>query len=233
MKTLVVIPAFDEADNIFCLLKEILSQKIISLDILVVNDHSHDNTADRVRDVSAHFASVKMMDNPWPERGLAYCYKVGFAYALKQGYEWIVGMDADLSHASSDIARLFAERDSADWIIGSRYTAGGSAQGLGFFRRLISQQTNRYVERSFNAGVKDMTSGFNCINRRVLERVDFSSIPSKGFVFQVEIKLLAQKSGFRFKEVPIVFYPRKAGRSKFSAAIFLESFLRLRALKAL
>jgi len=231
MKTIVIIPAFDEEENIARLLQEILSLFTENLDILVVDDHSSDRTARCVRDFSGVPGRVRLLESPAAERGLGSCYKAAFGHALREGYERIVGMDADFSHDPADIEKILTSLNGADWVIGSRYCPGGRAPGLGFFRSLISRATNSYFRKKLGIPVCDMTSGFNGFKRSVLERIDFSSIPSQGFIFQAELKLLALKDGFRLKEVPISFNRRRAGKSKFSFKIMLESLQRIRSLK--
>ena len=230
MANILIIPAFNETETITLLLRNILSLSLIDLDILVIDDHSTDQTAKDVVVFAQQTAHVKLLENSYPDHGLANCYKTGFAHALVKGYEKIVMMDADFSHDPSDIDSLLKESSGADWVIGSRYVPGGCAKGLGVFRFLLSFWANVLIRKKTKTAIHDLTSGFNCIKRSVLERVDFLSIPSKNFIFQAELKLLAEKSGFRFKEVPIVFHRRCAGRSKFSLQVALEAIARIRAL---
>ena len=227
MSCIVIIPALNEDKSIPLLLDKILSLGNDACEILVVDDHSCDRTVSEVGKVLSHNSRVKVMVNPWPEHGLAYCYKAGFEYALKNGYEAVIGMDADGSHDPLEIPGLLRSLEDADWIVGSRYVLGGNASGLGAVRYLISRFGNIYIRRKLRTNIKDMTSGFNCFKADVLKRVDFLSITSKGFVFQVEMKYLALKAGFVVKEMPIRFHHRYAGRSKFSLGIVFEALARL------
>ncbi|MFH0940330.1 MAG: glycosyltransferase [Candidatus Omnitrophota bacterium] len=229
MRSIVIIPALNEETNIPLLLEKIPFSD--TLDVLVVDDHSCDRTVSVVEKVSALFSRVKVVTSPWAEHGLAYCYKAGFEHALKNGYEAVIGMDADGSHDPLEIPRLLLGLENADWVVGSRYVSGGNAQGLGLARYLISRLANFYIGKKLRTQIRDMTSGFNCFKVDVLKRVDFLHIGSKGFVFQAEMKYLALKAGFVFKEMPIRFHHRYAGRSKFSLGIVFEAFARLHGLK--
>jgi glycosyltransferase involved in cell wall biosynthesis len=231
MRSIAIIPALNEEANIPLLLEQILSLSSDTFDVLVVDDHSSDWTVSVVEKVSAFSPRVKLITNPWAKRGLAYCYKAGFEHALKNGYDAVMGMDADGSHDPLEIPRLLRGLENADWVVGSRYVSGGDASGLGMARYLISRLANLYIEKKLRINIKDMTSGFNCFKAKLLNRVDFLNIGSKGFVFQVEMKYLALRAGFVFKEMPIRFHHRYAGRSKFSPGIVFEALDRLRNLK--
>ena len=238
MRSIVVIPALNEETHIPLLLEEILSLGNEAIDILVVDDQSTDQSASCVQNAAraagaARTASVKLITNPWPEHGLAYCYKAGFEYALKNGYDAVICMDADGSHDPLAIPRFLHSLVDADWVVGSRYIPQGSSKGLSFTRLLISRFANFYIGIKLKTGIRDMTSGFNCFKADVLKRVDFLSIGSKGFVFQVEMKYRALMAGFVFKEMPIQFHHRYAGRSKFSLDIVFEAAFRLHKLKRL
>jgi len=233
MASIVIIPAFNEEANIALLIQKILSLSELSLDVLVVDDRSTDQTAAIVGALVQKTSRVKLLSNQYSEHGLANGYKTGFAYALAQGYEWVICMDGDLSHDPSDISRLLSCQDKADWVVGSRYVAQGSAQGLGPFRFFISRWANKVVRIKTGSLIQDMTGGFNCIHRRVLETIDYLSIESKNFVFQVELKMLALCAGFRLIEIPIVFYARRAGESKFSWKVAWEALMKIARLKHL
>lgn len=229
MRSIVIIPALNEETNIPLLLEKIPFSD--TLDVLVVDDHSCDRTISIVEKVSALSPRVKVITSPWAEHGLAHCYKAGFGHALKNGYDTVIGMDADGSHDPLEIPRLLLGLENADWVVGSRYVSGGDASGLGMARYLISRFANFYIEKKLRIKIRDMTSGFNCFKANVLKRVDFLNIGSKGFVFQVEMKYLALKAGFVFNEMPIQFHHRYAGRSKFSPGIVFEAIVRLHDLK--
>ena len=233
MRSIVIIPALNEEENIEALVKQILALNEEPLDCLVVDDHSDDGTFSRVKKINAVSPRVKVISNPGLARGLAHCYQAGFAYAKDNHYDWIIGMDADFSHAPADISRLLAERSNADWIVGSRYCPGGSAEGLGILRYLISRLANLYIGKKLNLKVADATSGFNCFKGLVLESIDFLSPVSEGFIFQVEMKYLAARRWFQIREIPIHFRPRRAGASKFSSKIVLEALRRIRVLASL
>ncbi len=224
---LLVIPVLNEAENIGRLLDGILGLGRGDLDVLVVDDHSTDETRRLVLERSLRAPAVRLIDNPSPEHGLAHCYKAGFRYALERSYEWVLGMDADLSHDPADLVRLLDARETADWIVGSRYIRGGRAKGLGFFRLVLSLLANGYLRLRFRLPVRDLTSGLNCVRAGILRWLDADSLRTKGFAFQVEIKAMALRRGCRLREIPIRFHKRRAGRSKFSFAIIAESVRRL------
>ncbi len=231
MKSLVIIPTLNEEENIFSLLNAVLSLRE-ELDILVVDDHSEDLTSESVLRLKAAEDRVELISNRWPKRGLGLSYKTAFDYCLKKPYDWIISMDADFSHDPCDIPGLLGARDRADWIIGSRYVKGASAQGLNLSRLMISRLANSYIRAKLNMDIMDSTSGFNCFRSSILRTIDFSSIASTGFAFQVEMKYLALKNGVRFTEVPITFGRRSAGASKFSLGVMFEAFNRIKSLEA-
>jgi dolichol-phosphate mannosyltransferase len=233
MASIVIIPAFNEEANITPLIQKILSLSELSLDVLVVDDHSTDQTAQAVGALVEKTPRVKLLSNQYPEHGLANGYKTGFVYALAQGYEWIVCMDGDFSHDPSEISRFFSCQDKADWVVGSRYVSQGSAQGLKPFRLFISRAANMVVRMKTGSLIQDMTGGFNCIHCRVLQKVDFLSIESRNFIFQVELKMLALRAGFRLAEAPIIFYARRTGESKFSSKVAWEALKRILRLRHL
>lgn len=202
-----------------------------SPDILVVDDNSSDNTVSFVKSFASPGEKVRLISNPAKEHGLAFCYKAGFDYAIRAGYKSIITMDADFSHDPGDIPRMLNEKNGADWIIGSRCVKGGSSCGLGLVRFIISRAGNFLIRKNLNFKILDVTSGFNCIDCRLLQKIDFASIPSKGFIFQVELKYLGAAAGADFKEIPIKFHRRRAGSSKFSLAIISEALRRIKELK--
>lgn len=231
MKTIVVIPALNEEENIAPLLEGIFLSEKPGLDVLVINDHSTDATREILEEYSQRHANLFIADQPQAQQGLALCYRFGFLYALEHGYDWIVTMDADLSHDPRDIGSLMRQvSDGVDWIVGSRYVPGGSSPGLGLVRSLVSFFGNLYVRRRLQLTVQDVTSGFNCIRADLLRCFDFDRMESRGFAFQVELKALAALQGAVFKEVPIVFQKRHKGVSKFRAAMITEALARIEAL---
>ncbi len=231
MKRLVIIPALNEEKNLPLLLDKIFFLKSPGLDILIVDDHSTDQTARLVEDASLAHPCVKLLNNPQSQHGLAHCYKAGFAYALANNYDIVITMDADLSHDPCDIPRLIDALGDVDWVVGSRYWPGGRDARPEIARVLFSVLANRYIETRLHLGLRDATSGFNCFKKKVLQGIDIPSVGSRGFVFQVEMKFLARKAGFILKEVPIEFHHRYAGRSKFSLRLVLEALFRLNNLK--
>jgi dolichol-phosphate mannosyltransferase len=231
MRSLLIIPAFNEEANIKPLLEKIRLCALNDLDVLVVDDHSEDGTSHSLAAFCAADPRIKFLLNGFGEHGLAFCYRTGFHYALEKKYEVVVGMDADLSHDPRDIPRLWAHLKDADWVVGSRYCAGGDPGGMSWPRRYFSALSNFYIRKKLGVDIRDMTSGFNCFRADILKRIDFSAFGPKGFIFQVMMKYRALSAGFTLKEVPIRFHHRYAGRSKFSPHIVWEALRCLNALK--
>jgi len=230
--TIVVIPTYNEADNLRKITRDTLSQAV-RVDLLIVDDNSPDGTgeiADFLAQSSEYEGRIHVLHRAGKE-GLGRAYLAGFAWALAQGYDRVVEMDADLSHDPLYLQSMAEAARDADVVIGSRYLNGISVINWPLRRILLSWGANWYVRTVTRLAVNDCTSGYRLYHRRVLESIDLSSIHSNGYSFQVEMSFRAHLAGFRIVEVPIIFTERRAGQSKLSKGVIWESFvmpLRLR-----
>ena len=220
----VIIPTYNEAASIHRVLARVRSLSV-RLDVIVVDDGSPDGTADLVRaEMAAHPGRIHLIERTG-KLGLGTAYVTGFREALAQGYTFVCQMDADLSHNPDDLVRLLAVVASgeADLTIGSRYVGGVRVMNWPLTRLMISYGGSLYARLITRMRVFDMTAGFKCYHRRVLETLDLDRIRSNGYSFQVEMKYRAWRKGFRLVEVPIVFTERTEGQSKMSKAIVREA----------
>jgi len=224
---LVITPTYNEADNIGQVIDLVLTQPT-PLSILVVDDNSSDRTAEVVRS--------KMEDNPdrihLIERsgklGLGTAYLRGFRYALSQDYTYICEMDADLSHDPDDLPRLIDPvRDDVDLAIGSRYVEGVRVINWPLSRLVLSYSAGMYTRAITRLPILDVTAGFKCFHRRVLEALPLDRVNSDGYAFQVEMHYRTWRAGFRFEEVPVIFTERTEGQSKMSKGIVQEAALKV------
>jgi dolichol-phosphate mannosyltransferase len=225
MKTIVVLPTFNERENIACIIRDILSE--IEADIVVVDDNSPDNTAEVVIKLQESYAGVHLILRD-SKRGLASAYTEGFRYALVNGYGVIIQMDSDYSHHPKYLSQLLSQVQDADVVVGSKYTKGGQVEGLIWWRKALSAWGNRYASivlqmRRPAARLRDWTSGYLCWRADSLKRIDFDQIQCAGYGFLIELKWFAACLGMRMEEVPIVFSDRVRGRSKMSVGILRES----------
>lgn len=236
-RTLVIIPTYNEAENIGALI-DALVRLSDQIDVLVVDDHSPDRTADVVRDRQARYPGrVHLLERP-AKMGLGSAYVAGFGYALgRPEYAFIAQMDADFSHRPHYLARMLRriQRGWADVVIGSRYVRGVNVIDWPMTRLLISYLASVFVRLVTGLPVRDTTAGFKVFRRRVLEALPLERVHSNGYVFQIEMTYRAWKAGFRIRELPIIFFDRRRGASKMSGAIIWEAFfkvleLRLRSL---
>lgn len=224
-KKLVIIPTYNEIDNI-----EAIIRKVMSLDgeynILIIDDGSPDGTADAVKNLQEKFAGRLSLIERSGKQGLGTAYLTGFRWALDRGYDYIFEMDADFSHSPDDLPKLLeACRDrGADLSIGSRYCNGVSVVNWPIGRILISYFASQYVRTVLGIRIYDTTAGFKCYTRKVLETIDLDAVKMKGYGFQIEMKYSAYKLGFKIEEVPVIFINRQLGTSKMSSGIFGEAF---------
>lgn len=221
MQALVIIPTYNELDNISTLLDVVLAQND-TLEVLIIDDNSPDGTAAVVEAKMAEQPRIHLIRRPG-KMGLGSAYVTGFRYALERGYEYILEMDADFSHNPADLTRLLAEATRQDLVIGSRYVSGVNIVNWPFRRLLISYFASKYVRVITGMPVKDPTAGFKCFRRRVLESIDLNTILSDGYAFQIEMHFRAWVKGFRIKEIPIIFTERINGVSKMSKHIVWEA----------
>ncbi len=223
-----ILPTYDEAENVeqvVAAAHEVLERSAPGDHrILVVDDGSPDGTGAIADRLAAALDAVEVLHRTVRE-GLGPAYLAGFAHALAQGAELILEMDADMSHDPADLARLLAAAVDADLVLGSRYVAGGGVADWGAVRRLVSRGGSWYARRVLGLDVRDLTGGFKCFRREVLEAIDLPTVRSRGYAFQVELTHRAVRGGFRVVELPIVFRDRRLGRSKMSWRIAGEAAL--------
>ncbi len=221
MKTLIIIPTYNEIDNIEKLLEQVLA-KSETIEVLVIDDNSPDGTALRVKFMQSSEPRIHILERPG-KMGLGSAYVTGFKYALERDYDYIIEMDADFSHNPEDIPLLLNAAKKYDLVIGSRYCEGVNIIHWPIKRLLISYFASKYVRTITRMPVKDPTSGFKCFQRKVLENIDLDKILSDGYAFQIEMNFRAWVKGFHIKEIPIVFTERKNGVSKMSRKIVWEA----------
>jgi dolichol-phosphate mannosyltransferase len=220
-RTLVIIPTYNERDNIRRLIPAVL-ERAPSLEVLVVDDGSPDGTGRVVESLAEKDRRVRILHRP-DKQGLGRAYVAGFRYALAGSYQYIIQMDGDFSHRPEDLPRLLWAAKDADLVIGSRSVPGGRVENWAFLRQLVSKGGSLYARILLGLPIRDCTSGFKCFRRRVLEAIDLGNVQANGYGFQVEINYLCHLAGFHIAEVPIVFPDRIAGRSKMNWQIALEA----------
>lgn len=226
MEKLVIIPTYNEKDNIESLIEAIIKLPV-SFDILIIDDNSPDKTAEIVESLQKNYPEGRInLIKRQGKLGLGTAYITGFRWAIEKKYDYIFEMDADFSHDPKDLVRLFGacESQNADLVIGSRYITGVNVVNWPMGRVLMSYFASHYVRFITGMPVFDTTAGFKCYRRRVLENIDLDKIKFKGYAFQIEMKFTAWKMGFKIIEIPIIFTDRKKGSSKMSGGIFNEAF---------
>lgn len=225
-----VIPTYNEAGNIERMLQKIFSLNLPKLEVLIVDDNSPDGTADLVTLRSKFDPRVHLIKRAG-KLGLGTAYVAGFQYALQNGYDFILEMDADFSHNPEDLSRLLRSMEEYDLAIGSRYVTGVNVINWPLSRLLLSVFASWYTRLITRMPIRDCTSGFKCFHRRVLEAINLDRIVSNGYAFQIELHFKAWRKGFRIGEIPIVFTERLTGRSKMSRKIQYEAALTVWRLK--
>ncbi len=225
VQALVILPTYNEIGNLGNMVEAILSQGS-NFDVLVIDDGSPDGTgllADHLKEV--HGGRVEVIHRQG-KLGLATAYLAGFRYGLQRGYEYVFEMDADFSHNPAYLPQFLEtlQTQGADLVLGSRYVSGGGATRWPWYRKVISRGGSLYASRMLGVDLRDLTGGFKCFRRSVLETINLESIQSSGYGFQIEMTYRAVESGFKVVEMPIVFEERREGQSKMSPAIFLEAF---------
>jgi dolichol-phosphate mannosyltransferase len=228
-----ILPTYNEAENIERLVRAALPQ----LDstgrehtILIVDDGSPDGTGRIADRLAAELEPVRVLHRP-AKKGLGRAYLAGFEVALASGAELVLEMDSDFSHDPADLPRLIAAADAADLVLGSRYVPGGGVQNWGTVRRALSRGGSWYAQILLGVPVRDLTGGFKCFNRRVLDAIDLAAVHADGYGFQIELTYRAVQSGFTVTEVPILFRERREGHSKMTARIALEAVWKVPALR--
>ena len=222
MKSLVIIPTYNEKDNIRNVIER-LQALPIELDILIIDDNSPDGTADIVRELQADDPHIFMINRP-AKLGLGTAYITGFRWALERDYEYILEMDADLSHNPDDVPRLIQECENGyDLVIGSRYCNGVNVINWPIKRLLLSYGANKYTRMITRMPIMDATAGFKCYRREALAAINLDRVKSSGYSFQIEMHFRVWDAGFKIKEIPIIFIERSEGLSKMSKNIVWEA----------
>jgi dolichol-phosphate mannosyltransferase len=226
-KIMVVVPTYNEANNLASIAGELLALGLPGLEMLIVDDDSPDGTGQIADNLAqAHPERVHVMHRSGV-RGLGTAYVNGFRYALDRGADLVVQMDADFSHSPGYIPQFVAATEDYDVIIGSRYVSGGGTDDhWGWWRVLLSWWANFYARLILGMTVKDATAGFKCWRRETLEGIGLDRVRSNGYVFQVEMAYLTEKLGYRFLEIPIYFEDRRIGQSKMTVPVKVEAALR-------
>jgi dolichol-phosphate mannosyltransferase len=228
-----ILPTYNEAENIEPLVRAVLPQ-LASTEfehtILVVDDSSPDGTGAIADRLAAELEQVRVLHRP-QKQGLGRAYLAGFGVALAEDAELVLEMDSDFSHDPADLPRLLAATGAADLVLGSRYVPGGGVKDWGIVRRALSRGGSTYARLLLGVPVRDLTGGFKCFHRRVLETVDLESVHADGYAFQIELTYRAVQAGFTVAEVPITFRERRVGRSKMTARIALEAVWKVPALR--
>ena len=218
---LVCIPTYNERDNLPSLLEELLDTAPV--DVLVIDDASPDGTGS-VADLLAKKSGGRVQVLHRARKlGLGTAYIAGFRLGLLRGYRYLLEMDGDSSHQPRYVPELLRAAEGADVVIGSRYVDGGDVENWELWRRVLSRGGSAYARAILQMQVRDLTSGFKCFRREVLEAIDLDDIHTTGYAFQIELSYRAFQLGFRLKEIPIVFYERQSGRSKMSGHIVTEA----------
>jgi dolichol-phosphate mannosyltransferase len=229
----ICLPTYNERENLEPLVRtlaDVFRENGLDANIVVVDDNSPDGTGELADELARSLPFVSVVHRPRKE-GLGPAYLAAFRAALAAGPELIMTMDCDFSHDPTDVPRLVKGAESADVVVGSRYIPGGGVRNWGPLRRAISRGGSLYAQVLLGVGVRDLTGGFKCYRREVLEQIGLERITSRGYAFQIETTYRALRAGFRVIEVPIVFTDREAGRSKMSRMIVLEAIGRVPALR--
>ena len=228
-----ILPTYNEAENVEAIVRAALAQLATTgLDhtVLVVDDGSPDGTGEIADRLAAELSEVRALHRE-AKAGLGRAYLAGFEVALAAGADLILEMDADFSHDPADLPRLIAAADAADLVLGSRYVPGGGVENWGRVRRALSRGGSWYARTLLGVPVRDLTGGFKCFNRRVLESVDLGDVHADGYGFQIELTYRVIQAGFAVAEVPIRFRERREGQSKMTARIALEAVWKVPALR--
>jgi dolichol-phosphate mannosyltransferase len=234
VRTIICLPTYNERENLESMVRALDGLDLEGLEVLVIDDASPDGTGEIADRLAGELTWVHVLHRERKE-GLGPAYLAGFRRALELGADLIFEMDCDFSHDPAAVPRLVAAAENADLVLGSRYIEGGGTRNWGLVRRFISRGGSLYAQVLLQLGIRDVTGGFKCYRRAVLETIDLDAISSLGYAFQIETTYRALRAGFRVVEVPITFADREVGGSKMSKSIVLEAIwkvpiLRLRAL---
>jgi dolichol-phosphate mannosyltransferase len=226
-----ILPTYNEAENIGPIVRAACEQLRPGDSILIVDDNSPDGTGAIADALAQEVDNVHVLHRA-EKQGLGRAYLAGFAHALEAGADYVLEMDSDFSHDPHDLPRLIAAAEAgADLVLGSRYVPGGSVTDWGVLRRLVSRGGSWYARVILGVDVRDLTGGFKCFRRKVLETLDLDAVHADGYGFQIELTYRTIKAGFRVEEIPIVFRDRRVGQSKMNARIALEAVWKVPALR--
>lgn len=229
-KEIVILPTFNEANNIAKIIK---SLHILDIDILVVDDNSPDNTATIVKKLMLSNKRIDILQRP-KKLGLGSAYRDGFKYSIKKGYKDIIQMDADFSHRIEDLKAMLNSINDYEVIIGSRYVNGGDSIGWSSSRKLLSKFANIFARKVTGCKINDMTSGFRVYSSNALKTIQYNATKSNGYGFQIEMSVKAYNKKLSIVEIPIIFNERREGESKMNFKIIIEALfivLKLRFIK--
>ena len=227
MKTLVVIPTYNEVENLKPITDAVLGITPETVHVLVVDDGSPDGTGQLADKLVAEWAAKGQsrlhVHHRTKKEGLGPAYIAGFQWGFDQGYEQLIEMDADFSHDPKFLPKMIELLGKKDFVIGSRYVEGGGTVNWGLMRKIISRGGSLYARTILGAPIRDFTGGFNGWNKKVLEALNLATLEAGGYSFQIELKYRAFKKGFSFMEFPIMFEDRRVGKSKMSSKIVIEA----------
>ena len=227
MNFLIITPTYNENANISTLISKIRDIDVeINLDILIIDDASPDGTSSTIKKLMLNDSKLHLIERKG-KGGLAAAYCDGFKWAIKQSYDYVIQMDADLSHSPNDVLKFIDKIDTCDVIIGSRYKTGVNVVNWPLRRLILSYFANIYARIFTGINIYDLTSGYKCINVNALKAVDFNKIKSEGYSFQIEMNFIFANKGFKLTEVPIIFHDRTVGESKMSKKIIFEAVFRV------
>jgi dolichol-phosphate mannosyltransferase len=221
---LVIIPTYNERDNVEAITRAVLKAEP-RVDVLIVDDNSPDGTGQLADTLAKQEPRVHVLHRE-KKQGLGRAYLHAFTWGLEKGYRYLMEMDADFSHDPRYLPRMLEEAlAGTDLVLGSRYVQGGGTVNWGLARQFVSRGGSLYARSILGVAVRDLTGGFKCFHRRVLESINLNEVHSTGYAFQIELTFRALQKGFSVKEVPIVFEDRRVGQSKMSRRIFLEALV--------
>lgn len=224
-RILIITPTYNERENLQRLTTEV-HRILPEAHMLIVDDNSPDGTGDLAEGLAASDSRISVLHRAG-KLGLGTAYVAGFKYALANGYDLIFEMDADFSHRPEHLPEFLEAIENADVVLGCRYMEGGGTEDWGLMRRLLSRGGNLYARTLLSLPFRDLTGGFKCFRREVLEGIDLDSLESAGYAFQIELTHRAHRAGFRIAETPIIFPDRTLGHSKMSRKIVAEALVRV------
>jgi dolichol-phosphate mannosyltransferase len=230
VRRVICLPTYNERENLESMVRALGGLGLEGLEVLAIDDASPDGTGEIADRLAGELPWVHVLHRERKE-GLGPAYLAGFARALELGADFVFEMDCDFSHDPADVLRLATAAEEADLVLGSRYVSGGGTRNWGLVRRFISRGGSLYAQVLLQLGIRDLTGGFKCYRREVLETIDLSAIDSRGYAFQIETTYRAIRAGFRVIEIPITFADREVGGSKMSKSIVVEAIWKVPALR--